>query len=677
MEHKSQDPKEKFIHRDLSWLAFNERVLEEATDTSNPLLERIRFLSIFANNLDEFFMVRLAGLKRLLDSGYNKEDNFGFYPQELYPQIKEKLENLVKRLYEIYKGKIQKELEKNAIFFKKIEDLNPLQAKFVKRYFETTLFPIMTPMAVDQGHPFPLLPSKTIAFAVNLARYDQMHLVIISVPKVISRLVRLPSPKDEFNFILVDEIIRSNLNDFFRGYKIVGNSAFRVIRDSELSINEEYSPNLLKAIEEEVKKRPKAKIVHLEVEKDFESGLLDTLCQGLEFSKEETVVIDGDLDLSCLFDLIHQVNKTEICYQSFLPAKIEYENIFSKIKDGDFILHFPYQSFQPTIDLIKKSAVDENVLAIKMTLYRTDEDSAVVQALKEAAKNKKQVTVLVEIKARFDEEKNINWVKELEEAGCHVIYGIPGMKIHSKISLIVRKEDERIQRYVHLSTGNYNEKTARIYTDLAYFTANEDFAKDISDVFNVITGYSLPSRWKTIISSPNDLRQYFFELIDKEIEFQKKYRNGYIFAKMNSLEDTQMIEKLYEASCAGVKIKLIVRGICCLIPQVAGMSENIEVKSVVGRFLEHSRAYLFNNNSDTRVFLASADWMTRNLDRRVELLFEIQKDNLKEHLKFIMEAYWKDNLKSRYLLSNGSYSRPQASDEKFNVQEHLITYYQG
>ncbi|MDD5584614.1 MAG: polyphosphate kinase 1, partial [Candidatus Omnitrophica bacterium] len=376
-------------------------------------------------------------------------------------------------------------------------------------------------------------------------------------------------------------------------------------------------------------------------------------------------------------DLIPQANKPELCYASFIPPKIEYDNIFNKIKEGDFLLHMPYQSFQPTADLIGQASRDEGVLAIKMTLYRTNEDSVIVEALKEAAKNKKQVTVLVEIKARFDEEKNINWVKELEEAGCHVIYGIPGMKIHSKISLIVRKEDERIQRYVHLSTGNYNETTARVYTDFAYFTANDDFAKDISDVFNVITGYSLPSRWKRIVSSPNDLRQYFFELIDKEIEYQKKYRNGFIFAKMNSLEDVQTIEKLYEASCAGVKIKLIVRGICCCVPGVAGLSENIEVKSIVGRFLEHSRVYFFNNNSDYRVFLSSADWMTRNLDRRVELLFEIQKDNLKEHLKFILDMYWKDNLKTRFLSAYDGYSRPPSSEEKFNVQDYLITHYSG
>jgi polyphosphate kinase len=381
------------------------------------------------------------------------------------------------------------------------------------------------------------------------------------------------------------------------------------------------------------------------------------------------------LDLTYLFDLISQASRPDLCYRDFLPSKIAYENIFDRINEGDFITQVPFQSFYPTVDLIQSASKDPNVLAIKMTLYRTNEDSSIVKALKEAAKNKKQVTVLVEIKARFEEEKNINWSRELEEAGCHVIYGIAGMKIHSKIALIVRKEEGRIRRYVHLSTGNYNEKTTRIYTDFGYFTANDDFAKDISDVFNVITGYSLPSRWKRIISSPYDLRQYFFELIDAEIDFQKKYKNGLILAKMNALEDPKMIEKLYEASAAGVKIKLMVRGVCCLMPGVAGLSENIEVKSVVGRFLEHSRMYIFHNNSAPRVFLCSADWMRRNFDNRIELLFEIYKEEIKEHLVFVMERYGKDNQKARVLLPNGQYEHYKSDGEKCNVQEFFIDYY--
>jgi len=677
MSEKILEAKDKFIHRDLSWLSFNERVLEEATDPHNPLLEKLKFLAIFVNNLDEFFMVRIAGLKRVLDSRYDRKDAFGYYPHELAVELKTRIEGGIKKLYEIYKGKIKKDLEKNKIFVKKYDELNAEQQKYVKRFYDTTLFPILTPMAIDQGHPFPVLPSKTMAFAISLNRNDKIHLAIIPIPKVIPRLLKVPSEKDELSFVLVDEIIRQYLSSLFRGFKIVGFSLCRVIRDSELSVEEEYTPDLLKAIEAEIRKRPKAKIVYLEIEKDCPADLLETLCQGLDFPKEEITIIDGDFDLTYFFELAPQVPEPELNFRSYLPAKIEYENIFDKIKEGDFLLHPPFQSFQPTVDLIQSAAKDPNVLAIKMTLYRTSEESEIVKALKEAAKNKKQVTVLVEIKARFEEEKNINWARELEEAGCHVIYGIAGMKIHSKITLVVRREEGRICRYVHLSSGNYNEKTAMVYTDFGYFTANDDFAKDISDVFNVITGYSLPARWKRIISSPYDLRQYFFELIDEEIEFQKKYKNGFIFVKMNSLEDPQVIEKLYAASSVGVKIKLIIRGICCLIPGVEGLSENIEVKSIVGRFLEHSRIFIFNNNSNSRIFLSSADWMRRNFDRRIELLFEIYKEDLKEHLLKIMDLYWKDNAKARILQSEKEYIRPQDEAQLFNIQEHLIDYYAG
>ena len=672
---KTQEEKDKYIHRDLSWLSFNERVLEEAADPNNPLLERAKFLAIFVSNLDEFFMVRVAGLKRLLDAGYKMKDRFGYYPEELFGEIKSRTKDLIKRLYQLYLGKLKKDLDKSKIFLKENQDLNAEQKRFVKEYFETTLFPTITPMAIDQGHPFPVLPSKTIAFAVTLSRYNNINLAVMPIPKILPRFLKLPSEKDEFDFILVDEILRNNLGDFFRGYKIAACSLFRVIRDSELSFDEEYAPDLLRAIENELKKRPKAKVIHLEAEKSCEDKLAEMLCEGLDFPCDEMTRIDGDLDLSCLFEVVSQASRDELCYKSFTPPRMDYENIFDRIKESNFLLHLPYQSFQPTVDLIQSAARDKNVLAIKMTLYRTNEDSAVIRALEEAAKNDKQVTVLVEIKARFDEEKNINWVKELEQAGCHVIYGMPGMKIHSKVTLIVRKEEGRIRRYVHLSTGNYNENTARIYTDIGYFTANDDFAKDASDVFNVITGYSLPPRWKRIVSSPNDLRGYFFELIDTEINFQKKYKSGSIFAKMNSLEDVQMIDKLYEASEAGVAVKLIVRGICCLAPGIPGISRNIEVRSIVGRFLEHSRIFIFNNNSDCRVFLSSADWMTRNLDRRIELLFEILKPELKEHMKLIMNTYWKDNCKSRILLPEKNYARCQAGEEKFNAQEYLISLY--
>jgi polyphosphate kinase len=671
------DEKSKFIHRDLSWLAFNERVLEEAVDHANPLLERLKFISIFVNNLDEFFMVRVADLKRIIDSGYNRKDVFGYYPQEIYTEIRERVDVLVKKLYDIYGGKILKELQKHKIHLKTFEELTNDQKKFVKRYFDATVFPIITPMAVDQGHPFPILPSKTIAFAVTIHRNEQLHLAIIPVPTNIGRVLKLPSDKDEQDFILLDDILKEHLKIFFKGYKIQDFSLFRVIRDSEVSVIDEYAPDLLKAMETELKKRRKARPVYLEIEKSCTPELLETLCKGIEFGKEEVNFITGTLDLSYLMSVAAQAEIPQLVYRSFVAAKLQYDNIFDRIKEGDFISHMPYQSFTPVIDLVQTAAKDPNVLAIKMTLYRANEDSAIIKALIEAAKNKKQVTILVEIKARFDEEKNILWARELEQAGCHVIYGIPGLKIHSKLTLIVRREEGRIRRYIHLSTGNYNEKTARLYTDVGYFTSNDDFGRDISDVFNVMTGYSMPSPWKRIVASPNDLRKYFFDMIDAEIVFQKKNKNGMIWAKMNSLEDPKIIEKLYEASNAGVKIRLVVRGICCLVPGIPNLSENIEVRSVIGRFLEHSRMFIFNNNANPRIFLASADWMQRNFDRRIELMFEIYKQDIKENLHFIFETFWKDNTKARVLSPEKTYSYYKNGEEKFNAQEFFIQHYAG
>jgi len=677
MDPKEAKAAERFIHRDISWLMFNERVLEEATDPNNPLLEQVRFLAIFVNNLDEFFMVRVAGLKRLIDSQYNKKDPHGYYPQDVAEKIKKGTDKLLKDLYQIYQDTIRKELAKKEVTIRLFSELTEDQQKYAKRYFDNTVFPIATPMAVDAGRPFPVLPSKTLALAVLLKRNEESYFAIIPVPKNLPRLIRLPAEKDEVTFILVENLIKEHIVKFFNGFDVMAQFTFRLMRDSEMSGEEEYSPDLLKAITAEVRKRPKAKVVHLEIEKKYNEELLDYLCKILGFDKEEATYIDGDLDLSYLFELVAQVNAPKLFYPGYLPKKIDYENIFDRVKEGDFIVHVPFQSFQPTVDLIYTAAHDQDVLAIKMTLYRTNDDSAIIGALKDAARNKKQVTVLVEIKARFDEERNINWSKELEEAGCHVIYGISGMKIHSKMTLIVRKEEGRIRRYVHLATGNYNEKTARIYTDIGYFTANDDFARDISDVFNVITGYSLPSRWQRIVSAPYDLRQYFFELIDREIEHQKRHRNGLIFAKMNSLEDPKIIQKLYEASCAGVKIKLLVRGICCLVPGVEGLSENIEVKSIVGRFLEHTRVFLFHNNSDDRIFLSSADWMRRNFDKRIELLFEVYKQDIKEQIGEQLNAYWRDNVKARVLTSKEEYVRPKEIKEKFNIQEYLLRSYGG
>ncbi len=671
----NQDP-DKYIQRDISWLRFNERVLEEALDIKhNPLLERLRFIGIFVNNLDEFYMVRVAAIKNLIESGHNKRDRYGYSPLEVLQQIQSISSQLTKKMYDIYENVLLKELQKNEIHLKTYKQLNKDERKIVDKYFETTLYPIITPMAVDQGRPFPVIASKNIAFAVSLQSKKESLLAIMPVPKNVPRLLRLPSERNEFNFILIEDILREKISVFFRGNKIKDLSLFRILKDSEYDIDEEYAPDLLKAIEGVVRERIWAKVVSLEVESTCSEEFLEVLTSGLRFPLDEVTRISSRMDLTFLFEVAAAVDKTNLNFRSYIPRKLVYENIFEKIKQEDFITHVPFESFDPTLDLIQMAASDPNVLAIKMTLYRTDYYSAIIRSLKEAAKNQKQVTVLIEIKARFDEEQNIRWARELEEAGCHVIYGLAGLKIHSKMTLIVRKEEGHIRRYVHLSTGNYNEKTAKVYTDMGYFTANDDFAKDISDVFNVITGYSVPIPWKRVVSSPNDLRKYFFNLIDQEIKNQQKFKNGHITAKMNSLEDLKMIDKLYEASQAGVKIRLIIRGICCLIPGVPGLSENIHVKSIVGRLLEHSRIYIFNNNANPRVFLSSADWMIRNFDRRIELLFEIYKESIKEELQFIIRTYWRDDVKARLLQSDKTYRKATDAAEKMNAQEFLIDYY--
>ena len=674
---ETTDSRKMFIHRDMSWIEFNGRVLEEASDEGNPLLERLKFLATFFNNYDEFYMVRVAGLRRLIDAEYNQKDKFGFYPSELYEMVKVKTEALFERAYDEWRA-LREEMGRAGIHLKKFAALDGVQAKFVKRYFDTTLFPIMTPMAVDQGRPLPVLASRSMSFALSIHGTQAEHFGIIVVPKNLSRALKLPSEAREYHFILVDEIIRHYLEMFFRGFRILNGALFRIVRDSELSGEEDYEDDLLQAIEGELKKRPNAKVVRLEIEEPCDGALLDNLCGELEFPKGEASARSGEIDLTFLSEIAAAVPRPELRYKSFVPTRLRYDNIFDHIREeGPFVVHHPFQSFNPTVDLIKSAARDPNVLAVKMTLYRTNEGSAIIKALKEAAKNGKQVTVLVEIKARFDEERNIRWVKELEETGCHVMYGVPGMKIHSKITLIVRREESSVRRYVHLSTGNYNEKTAALYTDIGYFTANDDFARDVSEMFNVITGYSMPSRWKRIVSSPFDLRQYFFEMIDNEVAFQRQHGNGAMYSKMNSLEDPRMIEKLYQASGEGVKARLLVRGICSLIPGVEGMSGNIEVRSVVGRFLEHSRIFVFNNNANPRVFLSSADWMSRNLGRRVELLFELTREELKEHLVNVMEIYWKDTAKARELRPGTGYARLGEGEERFNAQEFFIRHYTG
>jgi polyphosphate kinase len=666
-----------YIHRELSWLAFNERVLEEAVDTSNPLLERVKFMAIFINNLDEFYMVRVAGIKRLIDAGYTKADGYGWLPSEINDAIDRRVRSLMKRLYEIHQEIIHGVLRTQGISVLRYDELDARDRKAVDGYFTSTLYPLMTPMAVDQGHPFPVLPSKTISFSVRVKQGRKYHFAILPLPTVVPRLYELRSSKNNYRFVLIDEIVRNNTSAFFRGYDVVEAVPFRVLRDSELDLEEEYADDLLVAIEREVKKRPRAKAVYVGVEREMSGSMLTRLSKELEIDKSEIRRVDDHLDLAYLFDLYNGVDRPDLKFTGYVPAPGVSGNVFDRMKKGDFLVHLPYQSFDAIARLIESSATDPNVLAIKMTLYRTNRDSCVIASLKKAAARGVQVSILVEIRARFDEERNILWARELERAGCHVMYGIPGIKIHSKICLVIRREKEGIRRYVHLSTGNYNEITACVYTDIGLFTAREDYGRDVADVFNVISGYSEVPHWSKVISSPEDLRQYFFQLIDQEIHNQKKCDNGAIIAKMNSLQDRKIISKLYDASKAGVKIRLLVRGICCLIPGIKGLSENIEVHSIVGRFLEHTRIFIFNNNNNYRVFMASADWMRRNFDRRIELLFPVEDEHLKEHLKWLAEKHWNDTVKTRVMHHDGIYVRAPEVDMKLNIQEYLIKYYSG
>ncbi len=663
-----------YFNREWSWLAFNERVLEEAEDRSNPLLERAKFVAIFASNLDEFYMKRVAALLAVIDEGEAVPDSFGYTPQEVYRGIETIVGQLRLRHQDAFR-QVVAELARNRVKLVALDELTQRDREAIRRYFETTLLPLVTPMAVDQAHPFPILPSKTLSLAVRLDRDGEPALAIVPLPTALSRVFRLPAPAGEYRFALLGDVLRLHLERLFRGFAVRESVLFRVMRDSELNIDEDEVSDLLGAVEERVRNRPRAKPVALEIESNVSAELLAGVTERIGVLPDRVKLIDGRIDLSFLYGLIAAVERPELQDRPFSPGRIEYNDIFARIRESDILVHVPYQSFQPVIDLVERAASDQDVLGIKMTLYRTYEQSAFVQALKQAALNGKHVTVLVEIKASFDEERNIRWARQLEQAGCHVVYGIPGMKIHAKLCLVIRREEDGIRRYVHLGTGNYNEATARVYTDLHLLTCAETFGRDVSDVFNVISGYSLPPRWGKLVCAPHDLRNAFLRLIDREIEHQRRTGNGFIFAKFNSLHDRRIIDKLYEAGAAGVSMRLLVRGICCLRPGLPGRSETIEVRSIVGRFLEHSRVYWFGNGGSPAVYLSSADWMKRNMDRRIELLFPIENPALQQELHELLELLWRDNVKARVLQSDGSYHRVKPTPPLHNAQEELIRRY--
>lgn len=663
------DDSKLFINRELSWLEFNYRVLEEAGDQTNPILERFKFLAITASNLDEFFMVRVSGLMEQVFAGTTKKDPSGLTCEQQLSEISKATHKLVNDQYTCLNNSLMPILKEKGLGFVSYNQLNKNQKDFVKEYFDTTLFPIITPMAIDISRPFPLLLSKSLNIIVELKDEKDMF-AVVQIPSVINRVLELPFCESNIRqFIFIEDIIKHYIHKLFQGYTVISAYCFRITRNADLDIDEDDDcHDLLIEIEEQIKMRKRGQPVRLEVESNISQSSFNYLVQQLKILEEDIYSINGILDLTVCFSIADIKKCSELCDKPMTPQIVpEFvnKNIFDAIKEKDILLHHPYESFEPVINFIKISANDPDVLAIKQTLYRVSGNSPIINALIQAAENGKQVTVLVELKARFDEENNINWARKLEKAGCHVIYGLVGLKTHCKLCLVVRRENDGIHRYVHMGTGNYNDKTAKQYTDLGMFTSKESYGKDISLLFNRLSGYSKTSQWNKIAVAPTGLREMFLYNIDRETKNAKEGKPAKIIAKMNSLVDVEIIKALYKASMAGVKINLIVRGICCLKSGIKGISENIRVISIVDRFLEHSRIFYFENGGDYKIFLASSDWMPRNLDRRVEVAFTVEDDAIKEKLIKILDITLNDNVKARIQVAdNIRYERVNNTSHK-------------
>ncbi len=672
------DTKTNIIDRELSWLDFNARVLEEAYEKENPLMERMRFLAITASNLDEFMMVRVAGVMDVAESGRKKLYSSGLTPQELLPMLDKKIRDFVDRQYSCLSRSILPQLEKAGIRFVRVSDLTPEQLVHIDAYFDKVLFPVLTPMAVDRSRPFPRLANKSLNIVVHLREKqenepkpkkkgkksdDREAFAVVQVPSILPRFLELPEVKLEDgskqrSFVLLEDIIIRHMASLFELHEIVSCSLFRLTRDSDLSIDEE-SDDFLAEIKASIKKRKSGRPVRLEVHTSCDPDSLAFLEEMLPIEEAKVIKVPGPLDLTLFSKFASIPGSAAMSYEPIVPVPVPadfvgYEDIFSAIRAHDCMVHHPYESFDVVVNFVRAAAEDPDVLAIKQTLYRVSGNSPIVAALEKAAENGKQVTVLVELKARFDEENNIHWAQKLEKAGCHVVYGLSGLKTHCKILLVVRREEDGIRRYVHMGTGNYNDSTARIYTDIGVMTCKEPYGSDASSLFNVLTGYSRPPRYNRFVTAPIDMRPFFQEMIEGEITAASQGLPSGITAKVNSLVDPDIIELLYKASQAGVPIKLIVRGICCLIPGVPGLSENITVHSIVGQLLEHSRIFKFECGGKPRIWMGSADWMQRNLDHRVELVFPIEAE-LQDRAEEILEVMWNDNVNTRVMQPDASY----------------------
>ena len=658
-----------YTNRELSWLLFNKRVLSEARDKQLLLFERLKFLSITASNLDEFFMVRIGSLVDMIHAEYTKKDIAGMSAKEQLDALMEETHKFAALQYSTYNRMLLPQLRANGLnFVEHHEQLTERQAQYVDEYFEENVYPVLTPMAVDSSRPFPLIRNKTLNIGALVAKKGEkdteIEFATVQVPSVLPRVVRIPAAKEgdtEVAVLLLEEIIERNISKLFLNYNVLCAHPFRITRNADLAIDEDEAEDLLLEIEKQIKKRTWGQAIRLEIEAAADRRLLKILCRELSVRKEDVFEIDGPLDLTFLMKVYGLEGFDELRAPKYTPAPVpEFDgtdNIFDVIKKGDVLMHHPYQSFVPVVDFIRQASKDPDVLAIKQTLYRVSGNSPIISSLAQAAENGKQVSVLVELKARFDEEHNIVWAKKLEQAGCHVIYGLVGLKTHSKIALVVRREEDGIRRYVHLGTGNYNDSTAKLYTDCGIFTCKESIGEDATAVFNMLSGYSEPLAWNELVLAPYWLRDKFLRLIGRETKNARQGREARIVAKMNSLCDPGIIAALYEASASGVKIDLIVRGICCLRVGIPGVSENISVRSIVGNFLEHSRIFYFYNDGNPEVFMGSADWMPRNLDRRVEIVFPVIEEKLKEKALHILHVELEDNVKARVMQPDGTYEK--------------------
>lgn len=655
---------ERFTNRELSWLAFNKRVLSEAKDNHLPLMERLKFLSITASNLDEFFMVRVASLKDQVNAGYTKKDIAGMTSKEQIDAILRETHKFTTAQYNTYNRSFLPSLKKNGLkIVTEFEKLTEEQADYVDNYFQKEVFPVLTPMAVDSSRPFPLIRNRSLnigALLMDKKKKGTIDFATVQVPSVLPRVVTIPTDGDNCTtVILLEQIIEKNIQKLFLNYRVLCQAPFRVMRNADLSIDEDEAADLLIEIEKQLKKRQWGEAIRLEVEDNIDKRLLKTLRKEFNLSEDAIFKINGPLDLTFLMKVYDIEGFDHLKEPKYIPQQPKMldasRDLFEQIREHDILLHHPYETFDPVVNFVKKAASDPNVLAIKQTLYRVSSHSPIIASLAQAAENGKQVSVLVELKARFDEENNIVWAKKLEKAGCHVIYGLVGLKTHSKITLVVRKEEDEIRRYVHLGTGNYNDSTAKLYTDMGMFTSKTRYGEDATAVFNMLSGYSEPLVWNKLSLAPLWLRGKFLSLIEREKEHAKNGRPARIIAKMNSLCDPGIIEALYDASEAGVEIDLIVRGICCLRAGIKGLSEHIRVRSIVGTFLEHSRIFYFENNGNAEYYMGSADWMPRNLDKRVEILFPVEDPILQEEIYHILHIQLSDTKKAHLLMPDGHY----------------------